>query len=102
VQVLWAGLASDYFVAQNGIKQGGVLSPILLCIYIDDLLIKLSLLGVGCFIGLNFTGAVAYADDTIVEDGLKYNLFSTILSLKTSTHIRGIARGGQHLIKTSK
>ena len=66
VRVLWAGLASDYFTAQNGVKQGGVLSPILFCIYIDDLLIKLSLLGVGCFIGLNFTGALAYADDIVL------------------------------------
>ena len=41
VRVLWAGLASDYFTAQNGVKQGGVLSPILFCIYIDELLIKL-------------------------------------------------------------
>jgi Reverse transcriptase (RNA-dependent DNA polymerase) len=66
VIVLWAGLASDSFKAQNGVKQGGVRSPILFCIYIDGLLIKLSLLGVGCFIGFNFTGALAYADDIVL------------------------------------
>jgi Reverse transcriptase (RNA-dependent DNA polymerase) len=66
VRALWAGLASDYFIAQNGVKQGGELSPILFCIYIDNLLIKLSLLGVGCFTGLNFTGALADADDIVL------------------------------------
>ena len=66
VRVLWAGLTSDYFSALNGVKQGGVISPILFCIYIDDLLIKLSLAGVGCYVGLNFVGALAYADDIVL------------------------------------
>lgn len=63
VRVLWAGLYSDYFSVLNGVKQGGVISPVLFCIYIDDLLIRLASSGVGCFIGLNFVGALAYADD---------------------------------------
>lgn len=63
VRVLWAGLYSDYFSALNGVKQGGVISPILFCIYLDDLLVRLATSGVGCFIGLNFVGALAYADD---------------------------------------
>jgi len=42
VRVLWAGLTSDYFAALNGVKQGGVISPILFRIYIDDLLTRLS------------------------------------------------------------
>jgi len=66
VRVLWAGLTSDYFTALNGVKQGGVLSPILFCIYIDDLLIRLKNSGVGCFIGLNYVGALAYADDIVL------------------------------------
>jgi len=35
----------DLFTAYNGVKQGGVISPVLLCIYIDDLLVHLSLSG---------------------------------------------------------
>jgi hypothetical protein len=60
---LWAGLTSDYFSVLSGVKQGGVISPILFCIYIDDLLLRLSLAGAGCYIGFNFVGACAYADD---------------------------------------
>ena len=57
---------TDYFTALNGVKQGAVLSPILYCVYVDDLLLILSRAGVGCFIGLHFVGALAYADDLVL------------------------------------
>jgi len=66
VHVLWARLASDYFVALNGVKQRGVICPILFCIYIDDLLTRLSSYGVGCFASLDFAGALSYADDIVI------------------------------------
>ena len=47
----------------NGVKQGGVLSPILFCVYLDELLKRLERTGVGCFIGHHFFGSVGYADD---------------------------------------
>jgi len=50
VRVHWAGLASDYFAAHR-VKQGGVISPVLFCIYIVDLLTRLSSSGVGCHFG---------------------------------------------------
>jgi len=52
--------------AINGVKQGGVLSPVLFCIYLDNLLVRLSRSGVGCFIGETFVGALAYADDIVL------------------------------------
>ena len=66
VQVAWRGVMSNYFLATNGVKQGGVLSPVLFCLYIDDLLLTLSKSGVGCFVGNNFVGALAYADDIVL------------------------------------
>ena len=67
VRVSWCGILSDYFVAVNGVKQGGVLSPVLFCLYINGLLVALSKAGIGCFVGSNFVGALAYADDTALD-----------------------------------
>jgi len=57
---------TDYFTALSGVKQGAVLSLILYCVYVDDLLLILSKAGVGCFIGLRFVGALAYANDHLL------------------------------------
>ena len=46
----------------NGIKQGGVLSPILFAVYMDGLLERLQQTGVGCAWS-RFTRAFGYADD---------------------------------------
>lgn len=48
-RVSWCGFLSEYFSAVNGVKQGMVLSPVLFCVDIDDLLILLSKAGVGCY-----------------------------------------------------
>ena len=66
VRVSWCGYFSEYFLATNGVKQGGVLSPILFCVYLCALLIGLSKAGIGCYIGSNFVGALAYADDLVL------------------------------------
>ena len=50
----------------KGVKQGGVLSPILFCVYIDGLLSRLKCAGIGCHIGLYFVGGLAYADDIVL------------------------------------
>jgi hypothetical protein len=61
--VSWQGVRSNSFDCKNGVKQGGVLSPVLFCVYIEILLVLLDQCGVGCHIGHVFAGAVAYADD---------------------------------------
>lgn len=58
---------SNYFLALDGFTQGvGVMSHILFSVYIDDLLLILSRSGVGCFIGFNFVGVIAYVDDIVL------------------------------------
>jgi len=51
------------FLGVSGVKQGGVLSPVLFCLHIDGLLVTSSQPGVGFFNGHNFVGTLAYADD---------------------------------------
>jgi len=56
-------MLSEVVTIENGVKQGGTVSPVLFCIYIDGLLHLLRESNVGCFIGNVFVGALAYADD---------------------------------------
>ena len=62
-RVNWNHTRSASFEVLNGVKQGGILSPFLFCVYIDGLLQRLKESRVGCFVGSNFLGALAYADD---------------------------------------
>ena len=63
LNVRWNGQISESFGVSNGVRQGGVLSPVLFAIYVDDLLWELERCGVGCYCGCDFVGAVCYADD---------------------------------------
>ncbi len=65
-QIRWRDCVSTRFNVSNGVKQGGVLSPFLFGIYIDQLLNALHDSSVGCYIGNTFVGAFAYADDIVI------------------------------------
>ena len=75
-RVKWGSCMSNDFSASNGVKQGGVLSPILFTLYMDCLLERLKGANVGCHIGNTF----AYADDIIL-------LATTRTSMKRLIHI---------------
>ena len=62
----WGSSFSDSFCVSNGVRQGGVLSPVFFPIYLDGLLEELSDSGVGCYWGSMFTGAFCYADDIVL------------------------------------
>ena len=66
LQVKWNSYISPKFEVTNGVRQGGVLSPRLFSVYVDELLEKLKISGAGCHIGHIFVGALGYADDIIL------------------------------------
>jgi len=66
IRVKWCNTLSQSCSILNGVKQGGVMSPILFSVYIDGLLCRLRDHGVGCRAEHVFLGAFAYADDLIL------------------------------------
>ena len=61
------------FVSQD-VRQGGVLSPFLFNIYVDDLIKQLELLGTGCHVNEGYIGAILYADDLLLLSASIYGL----------------------------
>ena len=62
----WNNCLSTRIPMQNGVKQGGVLSPTLFCIYFDELLRRLAKSGIGCQVGHLSYAAIGYADYVIL------------------------------------
>ena len=65
MQVRFSNVLStnSQFTVGNGVKQGGVLSPILFTVYLDSLIKTLKQRNIGCKIGNKFLGEFGYADD---------------------------------------
>ena len=76
ISVKWNNLFSDYFPVTAGIRQGGILSPVLFLVYVDDLLEKLAKMG--CRILGHHVGALMYADDLILLSPMLYELQSML------------------------
>ena len=56
-------MRSSFFTISNGVRQGGILSPKLFSVYLDDLSKLLISSGIGCFIDNVCFNHVFYADD---------------------------------------
>ena len=65
-RVAWNGCNSQFITVVNGVRQGAVLSPVLFCIYFDELINELQIAKYGCYIGFCFVGVLAYADDLVL------------------------------------
>ena len=81
VCVHWNGTDSAKFSVSNGVRQGGVLSPILFTVYVDSLLCALRESACGCYWHSIFACALCYADDLLIlapssADGLRKMLES--------------------------
>ena len=90
----WGGSRSSTFSIVNGTRQGSILSPALFAVYVDDLLVELRKLGVGCRVAGVFMGALGFCDDLILlaptRDGMQVMLdtcqrFATRFNLQFST-----------------
>ena len=64
--VRWGSALSDSFFITNGVRQGGILSPLLFNVYMDALSSSLSNAPIGCSIGGVMVNHIMYADDLVI------------------------------------
>ena len=48
------------------VRQGGVISPVLFAVYVDDIIERLNDCKLGCFMDDLYLGCIIYADDLIL------------------------------------
>jgi len=63
---MWNRTIGVGFQVRCGVRQGGVLSPFLFAIYIDDIIVEMRNSGFGIRIGCIFPGCLLYADDIVL------------------------------------
>ena len=66
MQVKWGAILSTPFKVGNGVRQGGILSPALFNLYMDDLSRQLGACRTGCMIGDTLINHFMYADDLAI------------------------------------
>ena len=64
--VRWGSSISSSFRVSNGVRQGGILSPHLFNVYVDDLSQTLNRCRTGCLLGNITINHLMYADDLVL------------------------------------
>ena len=88
-RIVWKGIFGEYIHIEKGVRQGGILSPFLFKLYIDDILLEICNSNIGCSLGIMRLNVLAYADDIVL-------LGNTVEQLET---LYGILKSGMEQCK---
>ena len=80
-------LLGQSFDVMCGVRQGGVLSPVLFALYVDDLIPKLKASGSDIHVGSVFVGCALYADDIALISASCYGLQIMIIKFYVMTMV---------------
>ena len=64
--VCWRGVSSEQYELESGVRQGGVISPVLFAIYINNLIVKIQNSKLGCHINCVPMSIFMFADDLVL------------------------------------
>jgi len=93
--VKWNSVFSMPFVVRSGVRQGGILSPILFNVYVNDLVNSLVDKDCVCHVGSVFFGYFIYADDIIL-------LSPSLIGLQAMLHVCACYGNTHDIIFNSK
>ena len=65
-KIVWNDVLSKPVSLLSGVRQGGILSPLLFSIFVDDILNKLKSSNLGCYINFECLNSYMYADDILL------------------------------------
>ena len=66
VCVKWGSEYSNNFLVHNGVRQGGILSPLLYNFYVNEMSANLNKISAGCCINNVLINHLMYADDVVL------------------------------------
>jgi len=78
--VKWNNHFSNFYCLSAGVRQGGVLSPHLFAVFMDDIVEKIKRANLGCYFSLFCTCIILYADDIVL-------LAPTVSGLQQLLHV---------------
>ena len=64
--IQWNCVLSDFCNVCCGIRQSGILSPILFNVYVDELISLLKNNKLGCHVGMYYVGRFVHSDDLVL------------------------------------
>ena len=91
MRVRWGSQLSQSFGVSNGVRQGGILSPYLFAVYIDQLSKDLNRVPAGCYIGNTLVNHIIYADDICCFSPSIAGLQDLLAVCDSFSHKNGIA-----------
>lgn len=86
----WADTLSEAYRLESGVRQGGLTSPRLFNLYVNDLIVGLSSKRVGCSIDGVSINNISYADDMVLLSPTAGNLGELLKVCEVYTNTHGL------------